>query len=277
MANPVVILTFHHVHPYADRLTVPPDLFAEALRYVQQRHAFITYESFKAWLFHDVPAPCGQVLLTFDDGYLDNYLFAYPVLDRLEIPAVVFPVTGLVQDSQQCREAMTAIGHKSLWEKVDPTYFINTAELAAMRQSGLLAFASHSHTHISFCGRTQWEMQQEFSQSAACIRRFGGESEPYGFCWPGGKFDAAALEAIRRSPYRLAFSTIDGAWHRGDDPYTIRRIDISSFSGDPKDYLRRLRKKLFVYGTPVLSRWYAGFKAQRIKAGRLAAARFGRG
>jgi peptidoglycan/xylan/chitin deacetylase (PgdA/CDA1 family) len=276
VTDPVTILTFHHVHPGKDRLTVPPDIFAKALEQVQARHTFAAYDQFKQLLISDRSFPRGQVLLTFDDGYLDNYLYAYPVLKRMNVPAVMFPITGLVRESGRCRQSITPIGHKTLLAAPDADYFLNTAEIETMHRSGLVAFASHSTSHVYFNGLSLDTMRNEFDTSLAFIRKLGAETAPYGFCWPGGKFDDAALAAIRQSDYRLAFSTVDGGWRRGDDPFTIRRIDVSSFSGDPKDYLLRIRRKLFIYGTPVLGHWYSRFKALRTSAGRAVKAPFKR-
>lgn len=276
MTDPVTILTFHHIHPGKDRLTVPPDLFETALTAIAGRHSIISYNRFKRWVAGDGAPRRGSVLLTFDDGYLDNYLHAFPVLQRHEIPGLIFPITGLVMEDDRCRQRMPAIDHKALLATRDPAGFINTAELSAMHRSGLVHFASHSVSHAYFSGLAGNTMHEEFTASLAFIRQMGCETAPHGFCWPGGKFDASALAAIRQSAYGLAFSTIDGGWRRGDNPFTIRRIDVSSFSGDPKDYLLRIRKKLFIYGTPVLGPWYSRFKALRMRAGRTVTAPFKR-
>ena len=274
MANPVVILTLHHVHPGRDRLTVPPELFDTALTMIRRRRRIIAYDRFKQWMAGEAPVPAGCVLLTFDDGYLDNYLHAFPILQRHAAAALIFPITGLVAESDRYRQQMPAMDHKALLAARDPAGFLNTAEIRAMHASGLVDVASHSVSHLYFRGIEAAAMRAEFDASLAFIRQMGCETAPHGFCWPGGQFDDEALAAIRQSPYELAFSTVDGPWRRGDDPYTIRRVDVSSYSGDPADYLARLRKKLFIYGTPVVGHWYSGFKALRSVAGRRLSALF---
>jgi peptidoglycan/xylan/chitin deacetylase (PgdA/CDA1 family) len=264
MNNPISIITFHHVHPNQDRLTVPPALFETALEEVSKRYTIISYDRFKNILFGNTKITARrQVLVTFDDGYLNNYLYAYPVIKKLQIPIVIFLVTGLIATADRMRSTMESIEHKILWRNPDPQYFLNTAEIQNMLRSGLVSFASHSHSHLSCKNQVAEVLSKEFMESSRFLQHMGFDAPPYGFCWPRGEYDHNALRIIGDSPFTFAFSTIDGGWQRGDEVYTIRRIDCSSFSGDVADYLSRLKRKLLIYSTPIFGRWYSLFKYRR--------------
>jgi peptidoglycan/xylan/chitin deacetylase (PgdA/CDA1 family) len=266
MAEIINILTFHHVHPQADTLTVPPELLERTLRHLSKRYRFISQDEFSRALLEGAALPPHPLLLTFDDGYLDNFLYAYPILKKLGIPAIVFAITGLVRESGEIRTRMPGFrSHKALDRNPDPAYFVTTAEMREMEGSGLVTFESHTVTHCSCRDKSAEEVLRELEESHRFIEAFSTPREHYGFCWPKGRYDAVALEAIRHSPYDWAVSTIDGSWSRGDDRYTIRRIDASSWDGSEARYLRRLERKLSIYSLPYLSRAYTRFREYRIR------------
>jgi peptidoglycan/xylan/chitin deacetylase (PgdA/CDA1 family) len=41
------------------------------------------------------------VVVTFDDGYIDNYTFAYPILEELQIPATIFVTSGYIEKERE--------------------------------------------------------------------------------------------------------------------------------------------------------------------------------
>ena len=265
MSDPVLILTFHHIRPEPDKLTVPPSLFRSILQHLKESYAFISYQDFIDFWTGRKPVSGKTILLTMDDGYLDNYIYAFPILRELSIPSVIFPITGLIESSSTCRRRVDFIEHKTLKNERDSAFFINSAELADMRKSQLVSFASHTHSHMLCKNRTEKDLLHEFTTSHQALLTLTGDSPPYGFCWPGGEFDRNALSVIRKTPYTFAFSTIEGACFSGDDAYTIRRIDCSSFSGDIDDYQSRIRKKLSLYNTPIIGKGYSSFKHFRTK------------
>jgi peptidoglycan/xylan/chitin deacetylase (PgdA/CDA1 family) len=266
MLNPITIITFHHISPERDHLTVPPQLLETTLLELKKRYTFISYDEFKHIAYSDMPIPNRHALVTLDDGYLDNYLYAFPILRKLSVPTVVFIVTGHVKESNRCRNSMSFVKHKILKKHPDPNYFINTKELAQMHKSGLMAFASHTDTHLICRDKSEAELSREFEISHKKLKSWINDDPPYGFCWPAGVFDDKALTAIAQSPYKFAFSTRDGGWYRGDNLFTIRRIDCSSYSGDPRDYSFRLKKKLWIYSSKIIGRWYRTFKDIRENA-----------
>ncbi|WP_456382692.1 polysaccharide deacetylase family protein [Hydrogenimonas sp.] len=266
MNDIVNILTFHHVSPHRDIMTIPPDIFEKTVARLSERYTFISYEAFRAFCFEGKPLPKKPILLTFDDGYLDNFLFAFPILKKYGIPAVLFVVTGMVERADRNRKELPCIkSHKELERNPDPRLFVNTSEIRTMESSGLMEIESHTVTHFVCKGKPFETVYEEMERSFDFIRTHTRPKERYGFCWPRGAFDETALEAIEKSPYDFAFSTIDGAFHRGDDLYTIRRVDCSSYDGDPDRYFARIRRKLAIYSNPLISRLYSDFREYRIR------------
>jgi len=87
--------------------------------------------------------------VTFDDGYLDNWVHAFPVLKKLGVKAAMYLVTSLVERQALPREGV-AVSDTRRRER-DPGGFLSWAEARAMADSGLVTFGSHTHTHRDGC------------------------------------------------------------------------------------------------------------------------------
>src|SRR5690554_4842320 len=98
MFHTVPVLMYHHVSPSPDMITITPERFEEHIAWLA-RAGFHTLDAagFADFLAGE-PVPPKSVLLTFDDGYLDNWVYGHPVLARYDMRAVMFVITGHVGD-----------------------------------------------------------------------------------------------------------------------------------------------------------------------------------
>lgn len=83
-----------------DGLQVTPAVFEEHLRIIRRDYHPLTLRQVTAALYGEVPPPSRAVVLTFDDGYLNNYSIAAPLLEKYGIPATFFLTTGFIGSSQ---------------------------------------------------------------------------------------------------------------------------------------------------------------------------------
>lgn len=89
--NFVNILLYHRVAPRTWdpwNLKVTPKHFEEHMRYIADHYPVLRFE--EDWSEVEEPS----VVVTFDDGYLDNYTIALPILEKYRIPATIFVSTG---------------------------------------------------------------------------------------------------------------------------------------------------------------------------------------
>jgi peptidoglycan/xylan/chitin deacetylase (PgdA/CDA1 family) len=98
------IYMFHMVCPKADmsdpidELCVSPDFFETFLREHQKRLDFISINDLYARISNKQRSDKPFGIITFDDGYEDNFTYAYPILKNLNIPFVIYISAGLVND-----------------------------------------------------------------------------------------------------------------------------------------------------------------------------------
>lgn len=94
----VLCLLYHRVNPVKDdiyHLTVSPCNFEEQIRYLKEHIPILRFEE-------DWTKPGGDgVVITFDDGYADNYEYALPILEKYHVPATIFVSTGYVGMGQE--------------------------------------------------------------------------------------------------------------------------------------------------------------------------------
>jgi peptidoglycan/xylan/chitin deacetylase (PgdA/CDA1 family) len=104
----VLVLGFHRVLPEEafrqscslDGILLTETTFAEMLAYLKPRFVFLTLEEFLALRAGNGKTSRAACLLTFDDGWKDNYRTAYPCLKKFGVPATIFLVTGMVNSSE---------------------------------------------------------------------------------------------------------------------------------------------------------------------------------
>jgi peptidoglycan/xylan/chitin deacetylase (PgdA/CDA1 family) len=87
----LVILMYHKINNQEDPLglTITPDFFREQIKYLVEQYTVISLEEAVSRLKSDTINQ-NYVAITFDDGYRDNYTFAYPTLQRYKVPVTIF-------------------------------------------------------------------------------------------------------------------------------------------------------------------------------------------
>jgi peptidoglycan/xylan/chitin deacetylase (PgdA/CDA1 family) len=209
------------------------------------------------------PLPKKSVVVTFDDGYLDNYLHAHPVLAEFGQKALLFVVTGWMgagpvrmqgdcPNHKRCK-ALIAGGEAD-------AVILRWAEVEAMQAAGTFEFHSHTDTH------TRWDKQlppgtarldamaAELSRSAEVLgRRLGRRCRH--LCWPQGYYEADYLPLARQNGYTHLYTTEARSNKMSDDPARIGRVVTKEKSGG------WLGRRLAIYTTPLLADLYARRKA----------------
>lgn len=98
MDKKVLVLYYHRVYePKYDlhQLGVMPRAFEQQMRYLGKNYNILRFE--EDWTNSDRDS----VVITFDDGYLDNFTYALPILEELHVPATVFVSTGTLSGDRE--------------------------------------------------------------------------------------------------------------------------------------------------------------------------------
>ena len=256
--RPVPVLMYHHVNPHqGDTVTVTPQTFEGQMEHLREAgFKTLKLDELMSYIKGDMDIQ-KAVVITFDDGWLDNYLYAFPVIKKYGLNAVIFLVTDWVDTASSSISDIPGDvpGHsesKSLIRKGrSHEVVLNWELIGEMLQSGAVEFHSHTKSHRPCDQLSGDELLEELEGSKRAIEKNLGPC-PY-LCWPYGKYDDTALDTARSSGYRALFTTRRGIVKTGSNPFEISRIVV-------KDNIRWFKKRMMIYTNPVLSGLYLGIR-----------------
>ncbi|MCJ7571143.1 MAG: polysaccharide deacetylase family protein [Candidatus Thermoplasmatota archaeon] len=99
----VAIIIYHHIGNKKDDYLlnrINTSDFEKQMRYLQETHEIITFEKLTQAITEKKSLPKRAAIITFDDGYKDNYTEAFPILKKYKIPATIFLTTGHIETNE---------------------------------------------------------------------------------------------------------------------------------------------------------------------------------
>jgi len=136
-------------------LSCPVHVFEDHIRALAENgFATVSLPEMHSHLCHGTALPQNPIVLTFDDGYLDNWVFAYPILKRYAFRGTVFVNPDFVDPAARPRPNLDDAPGDQEALASRSTGFLSWSEMAAMQSSGVMDIQSHALTHTwHFCGR----------------------------------------------------------------------------------------------------------------------------
>lgn len=198
----VPVLMYHAV---SDELWGIESLFVKPSR-MEEQLKWLTENGYTPIWFEELHR-LGEIekpiILTFDDGYEDNYTELFPLLKKYQVKATVFTITG-------------SIGEE---------HYLTEGQIKEMAASGLVSFQSHTVTHRLLPDLGTEELKTELTDSKKTLLELTGK-EPFVLCYPTGKYNSKVVEAVKEE-YQYALLMSGDDWVTGEDPLRIHREYIS--------------------------------------------------
>ncbi len=266
MRRAIPVLTYHHVNEHEGNLvTVSPRLFEQQIAALTHRgYTFLTAQEFTAILRGERECPRRPVLLTFDDGYLDTWVHAYPILKLYEARASLFLVTSWVADTTALHPVTAPLPthsatHEALRRQgAQAECALTWGEIEAMARDGVVDVQSHTHSH--FRCRVSRENRDAVAKDLAVSReqieiRLGTECRH--LSWPWGEYNGEAVRLARSLGYEGLFTTRRGVNAVPEDLSAVRRLDVKAKGS------AWLLSRVALYSRPLLGRLYARLRGER--------------
>ena len=210
--GPVPILMYHAIQPAPPgaaepALFVPEAEFEDEMQWLSDQgyHAATLDQVFAAWE-HGDPIPARPVVISFDDGLQSQYAGARPMLEKLHWPGVL----------------NLAINH------------LDSGDLSAAEVKELIAegweLDSHTFSHVDVTTLDRTQLRHEVGQSRTYLQHRFGVPVDF-FCYPGGAYDDAAIQAVKDAGYLGATTTEEGLATPEEDPDLLSRIRVEPGDG----------------------------------------------
>jgi peptidoglycan/xylan/chitin deacetylase (PgdA/CDA1 family) len=208
--KPVPILLYHVIaSPPATaqlpELFVDPKTFTAQMEWLERQGyvAVSLNQVYDAW-FKGAKLPDKPVVLTFDDGYRGDYVYARPTLRRLRWPG---DLNLLVKNLG------SELSDQMVEQLIDDGWEID----------------AHTISHLDLTTATGNRLRREVAGSRQILR--GRFHQPVNFfCYPAGRFNRSTIRAVRRAGYLGATTELPGDASRGD-MYELHRIRVDGSDG----------------------------------------------
>lgn len=114
--------------------TISPALFEKDLKYLTSNgYTTVTVEDLINYVYHGKDLPDKSIMLTFDDGYYNNYYYAFPLLKKYKCKAVISPIASMTEKFTQTQDISVTYGH------------ISDDNIREMVNSGYVEIQNHSY------------------------------------------------------------------------------------------------------------------------------------
>lgn len=194
------------------QLSTPLATFEKQMRFLSDhRYRVVTLSSVVELLKAKKAIPAKTVVLTFDDGYEDNYTVVFPILKKYGFPATVFVITDYIAKEKEMYGSMCR--------------FMTPQMLREMSDSGLVTIGSHTRSHFFLPDiKDPSVLEKQVAGAKIFLEDILGRPVDF-FCYPSGGYDKRSEEAVRRAGYKAAVTTLHkkkGFAHK--DLYALKRI-----------------------------------------------------
>lgn len=191
-APKVPILMYHYIgnnpnpkDTARDTLSVTPDKFEAQMSYLQQHgYTSISLDTLAAIYNGQTAAPTHPIVLTFDDGYIDFYLNAYPILRKYSMKVVSFIPTGLIGSG----------------------YYMNWNQIKEIQASGVATFEAHSISHGTLTKLSSKQLIKEVTESKQVLVTQTGYPVNF-FAYPFGISNNTVIAQVKKAGYVGALGT----------------------------------------------------------------------
>jgi len=216
----VPVLNYHLVSNHKiNSLAITPQEFEEQMEYLHNNgYTTINPDQLLDYIQDSKPLPENPILITFDDGYRDTFMEAYPIMKKYDFTATVFLITDYVGNNSR---------------------YLTWDQVQEMHNNGF-TFGSHTLNHISLADATNEYIEYQLTKSREAIEWRLKEPVKY-FAYPGGFYSQTTTQLLKQTGYRGAFTVNLGRDKANSDMYALSRIPIFQSTNTFRSFWLRLK------------------------------------
>lgn len=233
--NHLTVLCYHHVDQEKGLIyNLSSNALLSQLNYLTQSgYVFVSMQEIDNFCYQGKPLPAKAVAITFDDGNLNVYTAAYPLLKAKNIPFAVF----IYPTAINC-------GHRK--------GFMNWHDVKILAKDPLVTVGSHSYDHPFLTDYYKQKRPEEWLEKQLVASKLKIEQElalpiDY-FAVPYGAWDQVIYNRLKTANYKLVFN-VNGTNNCAQfNPLNINRLIVFSY-----DTLHTFKEKVNIKALPLIN------------------------
>ena len=221
----VPVLCYHNVgtqeennkYPDEHLWTINVENFEQQMKYLHDsNYKTLTMDEFYRWKKSELEVPFKSVLITFDDGLLSNYHYAFPILKKYNINATVFVIGSCIDNSEK---------KPGEWDGDIMTYMSKNILNACEEEYPNIEIYSHTYSL-----HEKGDVNQDIIHISDDFNMFNDRIKKVEYlAYPFGDYSDSIKHILKENNYKLAFTFRDNKKAtRNDDDYVINRINVST-------------------------------------------------
>ncbi|MFX0205930.1 MAG: polysaccharide deacetylase family protein [Candidatus Hodarchaeota archaeon] len=219
----LIVLMYHAIHEGSVSTLYPYSIsvnsFEEQIQYLKEVAEFIDPNNLVDFRKNNVRRSKLNILLTFDDGYKNNYSLAFPLLRKCQIPGIIFLTTDF-------------IGR-------DYTTFLNWSEVKEMEKSGLITFGSHCCRHFNLTALDKEDAILEMKNSKIELEKKLGQAVKF-LSYPGGGHNREIMNFAEECGYEASFKDRMHSDRQNNKLHAIGRLSVEQTNEDLYKFIATL-------------------------------------
>lgn len=196
------------------RYACPPSLFEKHMRFLSIKYNIISVDKILEHMINKRSYKEKTIAVTLDDGFMDNYENAYPILKKYQIPATIYLTVG-------------CIGKTNKWmvkHDFPERNMLKWGQIREMCNNGI-SFGAHTMTHPDLTALSEKEAFCEIQKSKGLIEK-KLEKKVISFAYPYGLYNNKTIRLLEQCNFEFACSTRSGFNRKSTSCFQLRRIEV---------------------------------------------------
>ena len=218
VAKEIPVLMYHHLlkkkeNTYTNNgVVLNLENFQEQMDYLyNNKYTTINLAELEQWLLGNLELPKKSVCLTFDDGYLSNYIYAYPILKKYHFKAAVSLITSYVKDN-------------SVELKPKTQQFLNWQDI--IKSTDVFEYSNHTHNLHKTENKKGYLITKPLDFVKKDLMKNMELTGSHYLFYPYGHRNDDVLKLLPQIGIRMAFTVNNGSVKRGDSLLELNRYGI---------------------------------------------------
>lgn len=211
----ICILAYHCIgYEKNNGLKVPQQQFRKQMEYIKDNcYTTITLQQLSKFILENKPIPQKSVVITFDDGYVDNFQYAYPILKEFNLNATVFVIAKTIDKSKN---------------------YLTSNQLKELQANGI-DIQSHTLVHEELTTLSYEKQLNTLKESKKILENPLNKKVSY-IAYPYAKYNNNTIKAANDAGYSMGFILGGRVARKNDGIYTLHRISV--IPSDSMDVLK---------------------------------------